>query len=165
MDIETAKRFYEACRLARRITERLPELPEGITPRDVHIVEAIHQVSCERGQVCISDVSERMGVTRPGITGAITRLEASGIVWKRPHASDGRAVLVGLTPEGERLYHLYVELYFAWVAERLEEVSDGDVACVARTIEKAYAVMASDIPDLEKLALDEAAVEGICDDE
>jgi DNA-binding MarR family transcriptional regulator len=37
------------------------------------------------------------------VTNAATRLEAAGLVVRRPHPQDGRAVLVELTEEGRAL--------------------------------------------------------------
>lgn len=48
-------------------------------------------------------LSEQLLVTSAGLSGRLDRLEAAGAVARRPHASDRRAVIVALTPEGQEL--------------------------------------------------------------
>jgi predicted transcriptional regulator len=56
------------------------------------------------------DVTERIGTTSGGITKAIDRLEAAGLVSRSSLGSDdGRGVLIDLTPEGERVTKAILE--------------------------------------------------------
>ena len=56
------------------------------------------------------DVAERIGTTSGGITKAIDRLEAAGLVTRSSLGSeDGRGILIDLTPEGEQAAEAILE--------------------------------------------------------
>ncbi len=50
----------------------------------------------------MSELAERVLLSRPGLTGVVKRLEADGLVERRRCAEDGRGLLAVLTPEGRR---------------------------------------------------------------
>ncbi len=53
-----------------------------------------------RGALPLGKIGERLQVSPASVTNAIDRLESSGYVKRRPHPTDGRAVLATITPEG-----------------------------------------------------------------
>ena len=67
MEIEAVQELMAACHEAKRITELLPKLPKGMTPRHIGVIDAIHGLTRE-GDVCVSAVSARLGITRPSVT-------------------------------------------------------------------------------------------------
>ena len=54
-----------------------------------------------RGPHRISELAALQGVAQPSMTVLVGSLEQAGLVTRRPDPSDGRAVLVSLTPQGE----------------------------------------------------------------
>ena len=56
-----------------------------------------------RGPQRISELAALQGVAQPSMTVLVGSLEQAGLVARRPDPSDGRAVLVSLTPEGGQL--------------------------------------------------------------
>ncbi|WP_227982226.1 MarR family winged helix-turn-helix transcriptional regulator [Nocardia spumae] len=57
----------------------------------------------QRGPVRLTDLTETEQMTQPGITQLIARLERDGLVLRRRHPGDGRAVIVHLTEAGRRV--------------------------------------------------------------
>lgn len=53
------------------------------------------------GPMRLTALATHEAVTQPAMTGLIGRLEAQGLVNRTPDPSDGRAVLIGITPAGE----------------------------------------------------------------
>lgn len=53
-----------------------------------------------RGSLPLGKIGERLQVHPASVTNAIDRLEAAGLVRRRPHPSDGRAVLAEITAPG-----------------------------------------------------------------
>ena len=45
MNSDKIKRMLDACYLAKRIRELLPELPEGVTPAYIQYMDVIHRIS------------------------------------------------------------------------------------------------------------------------
>ena len=75
MEISDVKKFLSACQEAKRITELMPPLPKGMSPRHIYVIDAVFQLSQCQEQVMVSDVSKLLGVTRPSITKVIQELE------------------------------------------------------------------------------------------
>ncbi len=50
-------------------------------------------------------VAEEAGITKGTLTGVAKTLQSRGLISRTRHATDGRLVLLSLTPEGERLMH------------------------------------------------------------
>ncbi len=56
-----------------------------------------------RGSLPLGKMGERLQVHPTSVTSIVDRLEAAGLVLRRPHPDDGRAVLAEITPEGRAL--------------------------------------------------------------
>ena len=136
MQHETFRGFYAACRDARRIIDMLPELPYGMTNRQLYILDTIDQLEGEGGPVRMSDVSERMHVSRPNITKAIAELEDMGCVRKSAQEGDARVVLVSLTERGRAAYEDYVDGFFDYLSSQLDDIDEADMQTTSRTIER-----------------------------
>ncbi len=89
---EELKRFIDACTTARRIVETMPELPKGIKPRHIHVIDAIVLTEQQKGKVQVSDISRHLNVTMPSVTRLVRELEEQGVLVKYPDREDGRNV-------------------------------------------------------------------------
>ena len=54
------------------------------------------------GSMPVKKASERLQVHPTSVTNSVDRLEAAGLVERAPHPTDGRGVLLVLTPSGRR---------------------------------------------------------------
>jgi DNA-binding MarR family transcriptional regulator len=59
-------------------------------------------VFSSRGSLPLGKMGERLQVHPTSITSIVDRLEAAGLVLRRRHPEDGRAVLAEITPAGRR---------------------------------------------------------------
>ena len=59
-----------------------------------------------RGSLPLGKMGERLQVHPTSITSIVQRLEADGLVTRRPHPDDGRAVLAEVTDSGRALVEL-----------------------------------------------------------
>ena len=57
-------------------------------------------VFSSRGSLPLGKMGERLQVHPTSVTSIVQRLEAAGLVARRPHPDDGRAVLAEITDEG-----------------------------------------------------------------
>ena len=55
------------------------------------------------GSLPLGKMGERLQVHPTSVTSIVDRLEAAGLVARRPHPDDGRAVLAEITPDGRAL--------------------------------------------------------------
>ena len=143
IQVEEIKEFLDACHKAKRIAEMMPELPEGMTPRHVHVIDAIYQLERTGEMVKVSDVSEYLEVTRPSITRLIRELETLGAVSKIADTQDKRIVWLELTDLGHRYYAKYIRRYFSWIGRQLEDMEPEELLTAAGAIERVYGILSN----------------------
>lgn len=61
------------------------------------------------GKLPLGKIGTRLQVQPGAVTNAVDRLEADGLVERRPHLVDGRTTLAVLSPEGRELAHRATE--------------------------------------------------------
>jgi len=83
----------------------------------------------------ITELAVAEGVTQPGITMLVNRLEERGWVSRGPDPNDGRAVLVSLTDEGRGVFEKLRAEYRALLHEEMATLPDDDVAALARAVD------------------------------
>ena len=75
--------------------------PLGLTFARYELLMLLH--FSRRGALPITKASLRLQVHPTSVTNAVDRLEAAGLVARRPHPTDGRATLVEITEQGRAL--------------------------------------------------------------
>jgi DNA-binding MarR family transcriptional regulator len=79
---------------------------DGLTAARAHLLWELRDEPVTQRRL-----ADALGVTPRNITGLVDGLAASGHVVRRPHPTDRRATLVGLTEQGRRLVDAMVEGY------------------------------------------------------
>lgn len=149
MKPDKIKRMLDACYLAKRIRELLPELPQGVTPAYIQYMDVIHKLQSEDRQVKVSDISDYLGLPRPGVTRTVKEMEAKGYLRKIVSEDDGRIVYIMLTDQGEALSEKYDKDYYNRLSVYMTDISDAEADCMIGTIEKFYKVMSERRVDIE----------------
>ncbi|WP_300157177.1 MarR family transcriptional regulator [Solidesulfovibrio sp.] len=72
----------------------------GLTLPQMHTLEILGA----DGDLRMTELAARMGVTTGSLTVLVDRLERGGYVSRKPHETDRRSIRVGLTGEGARLF-------------------------------------------------------------
>jgi DNA-binding MarR family transcriptional regulator len=62
-------------------------------------------------------------VQPPSMTRVVVALENMGLVTRTPHPTDGRQVIIGLTPAAEDLLSAEARAREAWLSGRLQELT------------------------------------------
>lgn len=78
------------------------------------------------GPMRLTALAEAEAATQPAMTGLIGRLESHGLVNRTPDPSDGRAVLIGITPAGEAVVEQRRQKYAAAIANVLRQLPEPD---------------------------------------
>ena len=133
--------MMDACYMAKRARELLPELPKGVTPSYIHYLDIIQRLESQNIKVKISDISDELNLPRPGVTRTVKDMEAKGYLQKVSSDEDGRITFITLTEEGRRLSDKYDRKYYGALSQYLDCISDEDADCTIRTIEKLYEIM------------------------
>lgn len=134
-------KLLQACHQARQITELQPPLPQGITPRHIHIIHIIQQLHAKQANVRVSQISEALQVTRPSITRMLNELEQLQVIRKYADTQDKRVTNLELTALGKEYYAYYVKAYHQWVSTLLAEMNPEDIQTTIATISRFAAIM------------------------
>jgi DNA-binding MarR family transcriptional regulator len=86
-------------RLTRQISADIKEYPHAIPPSQVYLLRLLDR----RGALSMSDLANSLGITLSGCTAVVDRAVEAGWVDRRRDPNDRRVVLVGVSPEGERV--------------------------------------------------------------
>ena len=88
MTQEKLKQFLDACFDAKRLIEKLPDLPDGMKPRQVHVLDAVNEIQKKQGFCRVSDISSYMNTTLPSITKLVQELEERNLLVKQADEKD-----------------------------------------------------------------------------
>ena len=120
--VEVAGRLrLSATRLAR-ILRQQDQL--GLTPT---LTAALATVARE-GPLTLGELAASEQVSPPTITRVVGKLEAAGLVHRRPDPRDGRVARVELSPAGRRQLETGRTRRTAWLATRLRDLPPEDLA-------------------------------------
>jgi len=100
-EYETLAAFRYALRIFLRFSESAAE-EVGLSPQQHQALLAI-QGYPGREIVSIGELAERLQIRHHSAVGLVNRLEAQGLIERRPAEEDRRQVLVSLTPHGMEL--------------------------------------------------------------
>lgn len=87
------------------------------------------------GPLTFGELAAHEQVTAPTITKAVRKLEAEGLVARRPDPDDGRVWRVAVTAAGRRRLDQNRRRRTAWLATRLGELAPDDIARLAAAVD------------------------------
>lgn len=75
------------------------------------------------GAMSPGELASHERVQPPSMTRVVVALEGMGLVTRSPHPTDGRQVVIDLTPAAEVLLGAEARAREAWLAERVQQLS------------------------------------------
>ena len=75
------------------------------------------------GAMSPCELASHERVQPPSMTRVVVALEGMGLVTRSPHPTDGRQVVIDLTPAAEELLAAEARAREAWLAERVQQLS------------------------------------------
>ncbi|MBV9683539.1 MAG: MarR family transcriptional regulator [Solirubrobacterales bacterium] len=138
----------DQARVDRR-SSQLDEIAEALPQRS----SALSRLFLTRTSVCVSrtevgvmrnlragprritELAAEERVTQPAITLLVNRLAERGWVERTPDSSDRRAVLVSLTPSGDKAFERLRAEYRALLHEEMASLDDAEVETLAGAVE------------------------------
>jgi DNA-binding MarR family transcriptional regulator len=118
-----------AIHLLRRAREQ--DEKAGLSPARLSALSVV----VFRGPLTLGELAAAEGVRSATMTGIVNGLEGESLVHRRPHASDGRAVLIEATPGGRRLLAQARKRRIDLVASKLGDLSEADLELLWRAAE------------------------------
>jgi DNA-binding MarR family transcriptional regulator len=123
-----------------------------------HLRREIHSIGVTGGQVTLlvaikaqpgitaRELADRERISAAGMSGQLVRLEATGLI-RRERAADRRRIGLFVTDNGDRVLRSVKKKRTAWLAARLDRLTDTERAAVEAAL-----------PALERLLDEEPAV-------
>ncbi len=85
--------------------------------------------------VGVRELAAREGMTPPGMSGYVDRLEAAGLLTRTRSGEDRRRIGLTLTPEGARVLRAVRSRRTAWLAARLRALEPERLAAIEAALE------------------------------
>ena len=148
MDSNDLEQLLDACFVAKKITETLPALPQGMKPRHIHVLHAVFELQTATGGCRVSDVSRALNITMPSITKLVQELTDRRLLTKYCEAEDKRVTLLTLTDAGNVCVEQYVIAFHRAWAAKLETITPEQVRQAVELI----AALRDAMPGLEGTA-------------
>jgi DNA-binding MarR family transcriptional regulator len=120
---------HAVMRVSRRV--RQERSVDDITPGQHSVLAGLDV----HGPLTPREIAAHEKVQPPSMTRTITALEELGLVSRTDHPTDGRQVLVALTPEGSTVVRETRKRRDAWLAKRLAELTADERDTLARAAE------------------------------
>ena len=117
-------------RLARRL--RSERADHGLTLGQLSVLAGLER----HGPLTPGEIAAHEGIRPPSVTRTIASLTDLGLVTRTPHPTDGRAVLIAITPAASALLGEDRRRRDAWLAAALEQLpqDERDVLIAAAPI-------------------------------
>ncbi len=116
-------------KLNRALRRELHSL--GVTGGQVSLLV---QISKQRG-IGVRELATREGMSAPGMSKYVGRLERDGLVERGPVGGDRRRIGLSLTDAGERVLRSVRSRRTAWLAARLRELDPAEIDAIDAAIE------------------------------
>ena len=79
-------------------------------------------------------IAERLIVSSASMTSLVDTLQRRGLVERRPHPTDGRKVLIQLTPDGQRIVDQQLPVIHAVINRAISTLPESDRAHLLRSL-------------------------------
>ena len=87
------------------------------------------------GPMSPGELAAQERVQPPSMTRVVVALEGMGLVTRTPHPTDGRQVIIGLTPAAEDLLSAEARAREAWLSSRLHQLTAEERAVLREAAE------------------------------
>lgn len=124
-------------RLARRLRAQRTDASLELTLTQLAALATIHL----SGPLTLRELADAERVQPPSMTKVVALLETRGLVVREAHPTDGRQVLLSVSPPGKALLHEDRRRRDVWLFQRLRTLTPDEVA-----------VLRQAAPILERLA-------------
>jgi DNA-binding MarR family transcriptional regulator len=123
----TSRMRFATTRLARLLRQ---QSDSGLSPT---LVAALATIA-RRGPLTLGALAEIERVAPPTITKVVDKLAEAGLAQRQSDQNDRRVVRVEVTPDGQAMLHEVRARKDAWLATRLAELSETDLALIGAAL-------------------------------
>ncbi|MGY1820558.1 MarR family winged helix-turn-helix transcriptional regulator [Geodermatophilus sp. SYSU D00079] len=119
--LETAALAHDLRLAVMRFSRRLrnQRVDQSVTLTHLAALSTLQQ----HGAMSPGELAAHERVQPPSMTRVVVALEGMGLVTRSPHPTDGRQVVIDLTPAAEELLTVEARAREAWLSGRLQELT------------------------------------------
>jgi DNA-binding MarR family transcriptional regulator len=119
--LDTAALAHDLRLAVMRFSRRLRNQRVNTTVTLTHL--AALSTLKRHGPMSPGELAAHERVQPPSMTRVVVALEGMGMVTRTPHPTDGRQVIIGLTPAAEALLDAEAQAREAWLSSQLQELT------------------------------------------
>jgi DNA-binding MarR family transcriptional regulator len=131
--LDTAALAHDLRLAVMRFSRRLRSLGVDTSVTLTHL--AALSTLKRNGPMSPGELAAQERVQPPSMTRVVVALENMGLVTRTPHPTDGRQVIIGLTPAAEDLLSAEARAREAWLSGRLQELTADERAVLREAAE------------------------------
>lgn len=146
-NLQTVRRLLDACFHARKLTESLPPLPDGLGVTHNRVLDIISSRQNSAEGCRVSDVARTLQTSLPPVTRIVTELEKKGYVCKKPDPADRRAARLALSEKGQAFHQKYIENFHHSWADNLKGIDQEDAERFCQILSAFLAAMPSSLEE------------------
>jgi DNA-binding MarR family transcriptional regulator len=119
--LDTAALAHDLRLAVMRFSRRLrnQRVDQSVTLTHLAALSTLQQ----HGAMSPGELAAQERVQPPSMTRVVVALEGMGLVTRSPHPTDGRQVVIDLTPAAEQLLTVEAQAREAWLSGRLQELT------------------------------------------
>ncbi|MET3804881.1 DNA-binding MarR family transcriptional regulator [Nakamurella sp. UYEF19] len=118
-----------------QILKKLGEDLDAAGQVSLDTYDVLVQLSEAGGALRHRDLLDRLVISQPGLSRKVERLQAAGLVERRPDPQDGRGVIVRLTRSGRAALRSAAKVHMAGIdREFAQRLSDEEAAMLAKAM-------------------------------
>jgi DNA-binding MarR family transcriptional regulator len=139
-DVLAAETLMNLMRLADLTSEGFDRIarPEGLS---ISGVEVLRMLALQGGPLTPAEIASGVFVTTATITTVLATLERRGLIEREPHPTDGRKILMHLTPAAEELLARIMKDYLAMTEKLMAALSPVEQQTMQRFLTRLLAVV------------------------
>lgn len=138
LPMEVLGRLAEATHLARS-TFLLPVFTEfGLKPGEFDVLMTLRRSGAPYA-LTPTDLYNTTMITSGGMTARLDRLEKAGLIVRKPHETDRRAVQIALTPKGKELIDRMLPVHLAAQKKAVAGLDEAEQRSLADLLKKLIA--------------------------
>ncbi len=100
---------------------------------EIHMIELIAKAG---GGMTVTEIANKLKVTRPSVTVAVNKLVQKGYCEKQRREDDGRAVAVALTKAGRKVEAFHARCHRNMIREVSDDLTENEKAELLRTMSR-----------------------------
>ena len=127
-------------RLRQLASSRLPSQDSGVTIPQLTLLDWVAGAPGSG----IQEIADGLGLTAPTVSVGVRRLEAAGLLERRPDPEDGRAIQVFLTAQGQTLHEQARAFRRETMCRLLAGMTAAEGAMLLTLLEKAIGAVEED---------------------